>query len=252
MKYQQDLLVTGKELLNKNNFLLELQSSTPIGDIFPGQFVNVLVEHIPDRLLRRPISIHNVDFTTNTITVIVQKIGKATNKLSAIREGDKLNVVFPLGNYFPMKEKQPLLVGGGVGTAPLYYLAKTYYDKGTKPTMLIGAKTKEQLFLIDRYKQIADVHISTEDGSVGERGLVTQNSIMNQSFSAIITCGPTPMMKAISMEAEQRQIPCYVSLENRMACGIGACLCCVTDTKSDGNVCVCVEGPVFNAKDLKW
>lgn len=123
---------------------------------------------------------------------------------------------------------------------------------GKRVSILIGAKTKEQLFLVDKYREVADVYLSTEDGSVGEKGLVTENSIMREKFSAYITCGPTPMMKAISKVAIDKNITCYVSLENRMACGVGACLCCVTDTKQRGNVCVCTDGPVFEARDLNW
>ena len=250
MKYQKELLVYRKENLNPACFLLELKSTKPLCDILPVQFVNILIKDVAERLLRRPISIHDVDYNANTVSVVVQKIGLATEKLSLINEGDKLDVVFPLGNSFPTEEKCPLLVGGGVGTAPLYYLAKTYYNKGIKPTVLIGARTKDQLFLTDKYKTVADVFISTEDGSIGEKGLVIANSVMDESFSAILTCGPTPMMKAVANMAEKKQIPCFVSLENRMACGIGACLCCVTETKSEGNVCVCTRGAVFNSKEL--
>ncbi|MBR1626155.1 MAG: dihydroorotate dehydrogenase electron transfer subunit [Bacteroidales bacterium] len=252
MKYQQDLMIEKKEFLNKNNFLLILKSRTSLPEILPGQFVNILVHDVADRLLRRPISIHDADYSSDTISVVVQKIGKATEKLSLVNEGEVLNVVFPLGNSFSVEEKRPLLVGGGVGTAPLYYLAKKYYERGIRPVVLIGARTKEQLFLIEKYSSIADVYISIEDGSAGEKGLVTDNSILQKEFSAILTCGPTPMMKAVNKEALKKNIPCYVSLENRMACGIGACLCCVSDTVNEGNVCVCTKGPVFDANDLKW
>ena len=250
MKYQKELVVFKKEKLNPACFLLELKSEEPLCEILPGQFVNILVKGVAERLLRRPISIHDVDYKTNIISLVVQKAGLATEKLSLINEGDKLDVVFPLGNSFPTEENHPLLIGGGVGTAPLYYLAKTYYNKGIKPTVLIGARTEDQLFLIDKYITVADVYFSTEDGSIGEKGLVTTNSIMNGSFSAILTCGPTPMMKSVADVAAKKQIPCFVSFENRMACGIGACLCCVTDTKSEGNVCVCTNGAVFDSKEL--
>jgi len=252
MKYQQDLLITKREQLSLNCFLLCLQSPNTLGEILPGQFVNVLVEDIANRILRRPISIHDVDYNTNTITIVVQSVGQATKKLSTYRVGEKLNVVFPLGNSFPINENRPLLIGGGVGIAPLYYLAKKYLENGKKVSILMGARSENQLYLIDKYRQIADLFISTEDGSKGEKGLVTQNSILQENFSAYITCGPTPMMRAINEQAIKREIPCFVSLENRMACGIGACLCCVTPTKQEGNVCVCTEGPVFSANDLKW
>ncbi len=251
MKYQKELLVTKKTVLNPMCFLLHLKSEEPLCNIQAGQFVNILVKDIADRILRRPISIHDVDYTNNEIIVVVQKIGKATTKLSLINEGDKLDVVFPLGNSFPLIGEKPLLIGGGVGTAPLYYLSKKFNENNIRPTILIGAKTKDQLFLIDKYSAVADVYISTEDGSVGEKGMVTTNSILNQQFTSYLTCGPAPMMKAIAIEAQKRGVDCYVSMENRMACGIGACLCCVTAT-TKGNECVCTAGPVFNANDIKW
>lgn len=252
MKRQEDLLVISNTELNKNCFLLKLKTETSLSDIMAGQFVNVLVKDVQDRILRRPISIHDVDMENNILSIVVQKVGKSTNKLSEIKAMDKLSVVYPLGNSFPMDEKRPLLIGGGVGTAPLYYVAKKYNDQNIRPTILIGAKTKEQLFLIDKYEQVADVKISTEDGSIGEKGLVTTNSILEEEFSAYLVCGPHPMMKAVYEMASKKDIKCFVSLENRMACGIGACLCCVTDTKDMGNVCVCTYGPVFDANEIKW
>lgn len=252
MKYQQDLLITKKEFLNPTNFLLRLQSSKSLCPILPGQFVNILVENVPERMLRRPISIHDVDYSSNEISIIIQNIGKATEQLSLVQQGDKLNVVFPLGNGFPTQTANPLLIGGGVGIAPLYYLSKIYHKKGIKPTVLIGARTKQQLFLIEKYRQVANVFVTTEDGSSGVKGLVTTHPILSKPFSAILTCGPTLMMKAIANIARTKNIDCFVSLENRMACGIGACLCCVTNTITEGNVCICTRGPVFNANEIKW
>lgn len=252
MKYQKDLLVEENVAINEKSFLLKLKSDEPLPEILAGQFANILVENVSDRILRRPISIHDVDYLTNTISFVLQKIGKSTNKLSKIQKDERLNVVFPLGNSFPMNESNPLLVGGGVGTAPLYYLAKLYNGKSKRCSILIGAKNKEQLFLIDSYKNVADVYISTEDGSMGEIGIITKNSILNKDFSSIICCGPTPMMKSIAEIASKRHTKCYVSLENRMACGVGACLCCVQKTKSDGNQCVCTKGAVFDAEDIVW
>lgn len=251
MKYQRDLYIKDYKQLSSTLFMMCLGSEEELKEIKAGQFVNILVENVRDRICRRPISIHDVDYKQNTITVIVQMVGDATKRLSEYKVGERLNVVFPLGNSFPLVDNA-LLIGGGVGTAPLYYLAKKYKEMGKKVSILIGAKTKQQLFLIDKYREVCDVYISTEDGSMGEKGMVTSNTIINKDFSTFITCGPTPMMKAVSKLAMERNIDCYVSLENRMACGVGACLCCVTDTKKDGNVCVCTEGPVFNAKDLKW
>lgn len=251
MKYIEDLTIIENTALNPYYFLLRLQSKNKLPDILPGQFVNVLVKDVSDRILRRPISIHNVNYEKNSFSLVVQKIGKATNKLSLCKQKEELSTVFPLGDSFPLNFKKPLLIGGGVGIAPLFYLAKCYNEKGIRPYVVYGAKTKEMLFSLEEFSKVSNLFISTEDGSKGEKGFVTQNSVLEKNdFDCILTCGPTVMMKAINEIAKKKDIPCYVSLENRMACGVGACLCCVVDTNK-GNVCTCTEGAVFNAKDLK-
>lgn len=252
MKHLENFIVENNISLNKDCFLLALKSPINLQEIKPGQFVNVEVKDIADRILRRPISIHDIDIENNILYLVVQKIGKATKKLASIKKGEQVSIIFPLGNGFKVEGNNPLLIGGGVGTAPLLLLAKEFKRKNVNPTILIGARTNEQLFLTNRYNAIGTLSISTEDGSVGEKGLVTQNSILNNNFDVIYCCGPTPMMKAVSSLAKQRNIKCYVSLENRMACGIGACLCCVNEDKDGHNVCVCTQGPVFDSMDIKF
>ena len=251
MKHLEEFTVENNISLNRDCFLLALKSPISLQEIKPGQFVNVKVKDVADRILRRPISIHDVDLEKNILYIVVQKVGKATKKLSSVNKGEQLSIIFPLGNGFSTEGKNPLLIGGGVGTAPLLLLAKEFRRKEITPTILIGARTNEQLFLTNRYNAVGNLSISTEDGSVGEKGLVTVNSILNNDFDVVYCCGPTPMMKAVSEWAKERNIKCYVSLENRMACGIGACLCCVNETKDGHNVCVCTEGPVFNSMDIK-
>ena len=251
MKHLEEFTVENNISLNRDCFLLALKSPISLQEIKPGQFVNVEVKDVADRILRRPISIHDVDLEKNILYIVVQKVGKATKKLSSVNKGEQLSIIFPLGNGFSTEGKNPLLIGGGVGTAPLLLLAKEFRRKEITPTILIGARTNEQLFLTNRYNAVGNLSMSTEDGSVGEKGLVTANSILNNNFDVVYCCGPTPMMKAVSEWAKERNIKCYVSLENRMACGIGACLCCVNETKDGHNVCVCTEGPVFNSMDIK-
>ena len=148
--------------------------------------------------------------------------------------------------------KKVLLVGGGVGVAPLLMLGSELKEKGHTPIFLLGARTKDDLLLIDKYKEISTTYVTTEDASEGEKGFVTQHSVLQkEKFDFICCCGPGPMMKAVSQYASKVAIECEVSLENKMACGIGACLCCVENT-TKGNVCVCKEGPVFNIKKLQW
>lgn len=234
-------------------FVLKLVSDSELPEIKPGQFTEVYVEGA-DVLLRRPISIHYVDRQNKELWLLVQKVGKGTRKMSELKKNDIVNVVFPLGNGFtiPEKSEKVLLVGGGVGIAPLLQLGLELKNAGADVSYLLGAKSKSDLVELEVYSKYGEVFTSTEDGSLGEKGFVTQNSAFNgKSYDRIYTCGPTPMMKAVAKIALEKGIDCEVSLENKMACGLGACLCCVEDTK-DGHRCVCSDGPVFNVKDLKW
>jgi dihydroorotate dehydrogenase electron transfer subunit len=149
-------------------------------------------------------------------------------------------------------DKKHLLVGGGVGTAPLLYMGAQMSLMGFRPTFLLGARTADMLLQLEDFKRVGDVYVTTEDGTMGEKGFVTQHSILfKQHFDRISVCGPSPMMKAVARFAKQNGVPCEVSLENMMACGLGACLCCVEKTVK-GNVCVCTEGPVFDVNELTW
>ena len=250
--------ITDFRLVAKRDFgksvLLQLRSDKALPDMQPGQFVQVRVDGSPSTYLRRPISIHDVDFQQKEISLLVQQVGEGTRHLAAANVGDLINMVFPLGNGFTLPEKgeNVLLVGGGIGIAPLFYFAKVLNDKGSHPYLLLGGKTKTDLLRLADYQQLGETFVTTEDGSLGEQGFVTQHSVWQQKrFDKIYVCGPKPMMKAVAKMAAERNVWCEVSLENLMACGLGACLCCVEDTV-DGHVCVCKEGPVFNTRRLKW
>lgn len=252
-----DLKVRGYSRFG-NKFLLKLQSATSLPKMLPGQFAELRVDHTAGVLLRRPISINYVDTETNEIWFLVQQVGPGTRGLANLKEGDTVNVVLPLGNGFTLpvdKNKKVLLVGGGVGTAPLLYLAHELKAMGLDEkqiTFLFGARTFNDLTEIEEFKKYGSVYITTEDGSMGEKGLVTQHSVLNTlTLDWIYVCGPTPMMKAVAKYAHKNEISCEVSLENKMACGLGACLCCVESTPK-GNLCVCKEGPVFNINQLSW
>lgn len=251
MKHCDNFVVSEKKFLNSSFFKLKLKSKKTLSEINPGQFVEVQVNSDSKVLLRRPISINDVDSQTNEISLIIQTVGQGTKELAKINEGEEINLVYPLGNGFNIEGENPLLVGGGVGIAPLLYLAKNFHAKGIKPKVLLGFRSQEQMIDLKEYEKYADVYISTQDGSVGSKGLVTENEIFTQSYDTIYTCGPTPMMKAISDYSLKNNIKCYASLENKMACGIGACLCCVQNT-TEGHKCTCTEGPVFNVKDIIW
>ena len=250
--------VTDFQLVEKQDFgrsvLLRLRAGQALPDIMPGQFVQVRVDNSPSTYLRRPISIHDVDFQKNEIDLLVQQVGEGTRHLAQTATDTFINMVLPLGNGFslPETDQKVALVGGGIGIAPLFYLAKVLNEKGIQPTLLLGGKTKADLIRLSDYQQLGETFVTTEDGSVGEKGFVTMHSVWNErQFDKIYVCGPKPMMKAVANLAAETGTWCEVSLENLMACGLGACLCCVEDTV-DGHVCVCKEGPVFNTRRLKW
>ena len=250
--------ITDFKLVESQDFgrsvLLRLHAEQALPTIVPGQFVQVRVDGSPSTYLRRPISIQDVDVEQNEITLLVQQVGEGTRHLAALKVGDRVNLVLPLGNGFSLPEKgeKCLLVGGGIGIAPLYYFAKVLNEKGIRPTLLLGGKSQSDLLRLADYQRFGETFVTTEDGSLGEKGFVTMHSVwQRQSFDKIYVCGPKPMMKAVAKLADEKGVWCEVSLENLMACGLGACLCCVEDTV-DGHVCVCKEGPVFNIRRLKW
>lgn len=253
-KYCADLRVRSVDHPSPNHVVLRLQSPVPVDGILPGQFVEVRVDGTSSTMLRRPISINNVIPEDNEIWLLVHVVGDGTAWMSRLKEGDLLNCVLPLGNGFtlPATGERLLLVGGGVGTAPLLYLGKRCVQAGATPVFLLGAKSKSDLLQFDEFNKIGKVCVTTEDGSFGERGFVTNHSILqSESFTRIQVCGPKPMMMAVAKYAASCNTECEMSLENMMACGLGACLCCVEKTVK-GNTCVCKEGPVFNIKDLLW
>lgn len=255
-KYILDLLLREVRHINDRYVLLRLtDENEPLPEMLPGQFVQVRVDNSPSTYLRRPISIHNVQRETNELWLLVRLAGEGTRHLAMMKAGEQLNVILPLGNGFTMPasaEERPLLVGGGVGVAPLLFAGIRMREMGVEPTFLLGARSKQDLLQMDEFQRVGRVYVTTEDGSQGERGFVTQHSLLSEEqFTRISVCGPKPMMVAVARFARQVQVPCEVSLENVMACGLGACLCCVEDT-TEGHVCVCKEGPVFDIEKLKW
>lgn len=256
MKKCLDLTVTAVEHINEKYVLIKLTHSDPLPEMEPGQFVEVRVDGSPTTFLRRPISINNVDASRNELHLLVAAIGDGTRKLAQLKKGETLNVMLPLGNGFTMPQdrtKKHLLVGGGVGVAPLLYLGNKIKETGGEATFLLGARTAKDLLMIDEFRQTGRVFVTTEDGSEGEKGFVTNHSILSkEKFDMISTCGPKPMMMAVARYAKAADTECEVSLENKMACGLGACLCCVEKTQDKGNVCICTEGPVINSKRLEW
>lgn len=254
-KYVSDLRVVSVEHITDKYVLIKLTQDERLPEVLPGQFVEVRVDGSPSTFLRRPISVNFVDYDANQLWLLVAAVGDGTRRLARLQTGDVLNCMFPLGNSFTMpagKDEKVLLVGGGVGVAPLLYFGKKLCDMGCSPVFLLGARSEKDLLMLDEFSKYGRVCVTTEDGTAGERGFVTNHSVLGEiRFDRISTCGPKPMMVAVAKYAKANGIECEVSLENKMACGVGACLCCVEKT-TEGNVCVCKEGPVVNINKLLW
>jgi dihydroorotate dehydrogenase electron transfer subunit len=250
----EDFIIKENRKLNNYFFILELTGNNYLPGLKPGQFVQVKVEGSPETFLRRPISIHDVDYENNTIKLLIQVTGKGTETLSKLKSGELLNIIYPLGNSFsvPAENSNLLLIGGGCGVAPLLFLGKFLKSNGYNPEILIGFRNTNRIIEYDEYLKVGPVYLTTEDGSRGEKGFVTDHSVLKERrFDNICCCGPESMMKAVAGYCFKNDIKCEVSLENLMGCGFGVCLCCVVKTVN-GNLCSCIDGPVFNIKHLKW
>ncbi|MGM0650773.1 MAG: dihydroorotate dehydrogenase electron transfer subunit [Bacteroidota bacterium] len=254
-KYNDDFTIVTNQRLTRDFVVLTLKHPGKLPPMYPGQFAEVRVDGSPSTYLRRPISIHDVDYTHNLIKLLIQEVGDGTKKLAGLQKGDTLNLIYPLGTFFSLPDSdQVLLVGGGCGVAPLLFLGRYLRENGIEPRFLLGASTAEDLVSLEACRELGPVMVTTEDGSAGTKGFVIHHPVMktfSPDFERLYTCGPEQMMKVLAKYARERDLQCEVSLENTMACGIGACLCCVTPTV-DGNKCTCIDGPVFNAKKLKW
>ena len=254
-KQMMNLIIIENSHISDNYFILKCSSEKPFQKISAGQFAHIRIDNNPNVFLRRPFSIHN--YENNTISFLIKAVGEGSTSLSKLKQNDIINAVLPLGKGFSVSKAlsgKSLLIGGGVGIAPIYLLAKQINAAKADINVLIGGKTDRDLLCIDNFNDLCTTFFTTEDGSKGCKGFVTNHKCINEDinqYANIFCCGPEPMMKAIASIARKNSIFCEVSLENKMACGIGACLCCVTETKH-GNQCVCTNGPVFNINELVW
>ena len=261
-KYILDFRVVENTKLHHNYALLKLKpdNNEPLPDMLPGQFVEVRVDRSPGTYLRRPISFNFVDSTRNELWLLIRKAGEGTRTLCDLKQGDSINLVLPFGNTFSFPDETDsilLLIGGGVGIAPMLYWGKYLKERNYTPKFLLGFRSDKDILQYEMFRQFGDVYISTEDGSVGTKGNV-MDAIREQHLDAdmIFACGPTPMLRAIKTYAEEKGIECNISLEERMACGIGACLACVCKTKEKdahsnvNNKRICKDGPVFLSTEV--
>jgi len=242
--------------VNSNHNLLSLNArdipETPV----PGQFYMVGTNNSFDPLLKRPFSIFKKE--SGNLQFLYRVKGKGTKLLNVMKKGDTVNILGPLGNGYPMPGKNsiPILIAGGIGVASLFPLAEKL---GKKAYLFYGGRTKDELIMMDELKNIPkELIISTDNGSLGEKGTVidalsrflTLNSQL-LTLNLLYACGPTPMLKAVSEFATEKGIKGFISMEENMACGVGACLGCTVKTKK-GYKRVCKEGPVFAIEDIVW
>lgn len=212
----------------------------------PGQFINIELDGF---YLRRPISV--CDYNDKTITIIYKILGEGTEKMSTLQEGCILDVLTGLGNGFSVEKAgdRPLLIGGGVGTPPMYNLCKELVKLGAKPIVVLGFGSKEEIFYEEEFKKIgAEVYISTVDGSYQTKGFVTDVIKKLSGYTYYYTCGPMNMLKAVYDVAEGNG---EFSFEERMGCGFGACMGCTCKTKY-GNKRICKDGPVLEKEEIVW
>ncbi len=239
------------KVLSKNEVATGVWEMTLGGDfsyetVQPGQFIHVQVGDGITHVLRRPISIADVSVSAGNLTILFRMAGRGTRWLSQARIGDNLSVMGPLGRGFPMTQaKTALLVGGGIGIPPLYLLARRLAEQGKAVTTLLGWASAEDRFWLPAFERLGHVEISTEDGSLGMRGTaVDALAVLENLPDTIYACGPRPMLAALKRWALRHGKRGWFSMEERMACGVGACGGCVCRTEG-GMETVCSDGPVF-------
>lgn len=256
MKYTKSLYpIVKKEILGKNLFKIDILCPDIAVAAQPGQFVHIL----PDGMtLRRPISICNIDKGSGVLTIVFEVKQEGTERIANKNKGENLDVLGPLGHGFTLKPdaKNVVLIGGGIGNPPMLPLAKYY---GSKATVISGFRSAECVILQDEFKNTgAKTILCTDNGTAGRKALVTEplkELIANGNIDAVYACGPSLMLKFVAATADEAGIFCEVSLEERMGCGIGACLVCACKLKKEGKDVmghVCKDGPVFSSKEVQW
>lgn len=252
-KVQQMEIVTHGEIA-RNIFELVLKGDLVQAMLQPGQFVNVKVGNVEAPLLRRPISICDIDHTTNQLTIVYRAEGAGTSLLSKRLPGETVDILGPLGTGYDLDEiaagETVVLVGGGIGVPPMFETAKRLSARGHKVISILGFASEADVFYEDKFAAYGDVHVATMDGTYGFKGNVVQ-LIQEKGieFDVVLGCGPKVMLAAIETSFGNSKKG-FLSFEERMACGIGACYACVCQTKSGKQARICKEGPVFKLGEV--
>lgn len=260
MKHQEIAKVAANTKIAPEHFRLTLAVPKISSESVPGQFIMVKCSDSADPLLRRPLSLNRIDQAKGTIDILFRVIGHGTRLLSELEPGEDLDIIGPLGNGFNIdtSKEVAVLVGGGAGIAPLLSLAKAIKTKVKAVYAMIGANSINSVLCDEDFKELGcEVVVSTDDGTYGKKGLITQvlleviSSKLSPTNTYMYACGPRPMIKELQSISAQYKIPCQVSLEEWMACGFGSCNGCAVNTKS-GYKKVCSDGPVLDVRELIW
>lgn len=244
-------------------YIMRIAAPSIAQSVQPGQFVHLQIPCLQNHILRRPFSVYAANAAAGTIDILYQVVGQGTRAMTDINPLDSLSVMGPIGQGWeiPKGTRRAMLVGGGVGAAPLYMLCEQCLNSGIKTTVVLGAAASGKLATRNRFAHLLGEEplCATDDGSFGHAGFCTEVAAAeieraaaeSEPFDWIACCGPTPVMKIVAGLARDAKINCHVSMEEHMACGVGACLGCIVKTKN-GNARACVDGPVFCASDIVW
>lgn len=248
--------VLGNEQVGPRLYKITLDAPRMARAVRPGQFVHMQLTGFEAHILRRPFSVYRVLPESGAVEIIYQTVGEGTNYMTGYEPGVECSIMGPLGHGWQPCDGKLLIVGGGVGAAPLFMFAEELAAAGHPFEVVLGAQTADMLVTRDDYAQLLgrDAILATDDGSLGHAGFCTEpvkKELATGEYAGVFCCGPEPLMRIVAKIAEEAGVACWVSMEKRMACGVGACLSCVVETH-EGKRRSCVDGPVFNAKDVVW
>ena len=254
VKVVEQALILSNQALSSDVFRMVVHSPQIALGSLPGQFVMIRLSETLDPLLRRPLSIAGADPQKGTLTLIYRVIGRGTHQMATAQSGASLDVMGPLGRGFDLSGSRLLMVGGGIGLAPLLFAAEYCCPKPVD--VLAGGRTKDELFWTELFRESCqNIHVTTDDGSLGVCGTCADalpDLLSSGQYQGVLTCGPRPMMKRVANLAKEAGIRTQVSLEEHMACGVGACLACTCGAVNGGSRQVCKDGPVFWAEEVDW